>query len=255
MLRTVIDRRLICTAFFPFASSSDNTSNDRWIDTSKVKGFLGKYRCYFYDEKGYPTKEVQSVFNATCAGSATGFVLGALYKLKDVPQTFKHENQATLYENKFEYKKNLQRRIEIVTFKAGFPFAMKIGLFCFLFSSMSSFFYVYRGYKFDILNSTFSGAITGFIFKMNMGIKGLISGTIIGTILGTFYGSVTKFLLWITGSEMENAYEAGSKLMNIRRDKIKEHAKSMNANELSELQMMYIKNQEANEALNKEKKE
>lgn len=83
---------------------------------------------------------------------------------------------------------------------------------------MSSFFYVYRGYKFDILNSTFSGAITGFIFKMNMGIKGLTAGTIVGTILGTFYGSVTKFFLWITGSEMENAYEAGSKLMNIRRE-------------------------------------
>lgn len=83
---------------------------------------------------------------------------------------------------------------------------------------MSSFFYVYRGYKFDILNSTFSGAITGFIFKMNMGIKGLTAGTIVGTILGTFYGCVTKFFLWITGSEMENAYEAGSKLMNIRRE-------------------------------------
>lgn len=84
--------------------------------------------------KGYPTKEVQSVLNATCAGSVTGFVLGALYKLKEVPQKFKHENQAVLYENKFVYQSNLQRRIEIVTFKAGFPFAMKTGLFCFLFS-------------------------------------------------------------------------------------------------------------------------
>lgn len=255
MLRTVIDRRLICTAFFPFASSSDNTSNDKWTDTSKVKGFLGKYRCYFYDEKGYPTKEVQSVLNATCAGAATGFVLGALFKLKGVPQTFKHENQATLYEHKFEYRKSLQRRIEIVTFKAGFPFAMKVGLFCFLFSSMSSFFYVYRGYKFDVLNSTLSGAITGFILKMNMGIKGSIAGTIVGTILGAFYGSVTQFFLWITGIEMDNLYEAGAKFMNTRRDKIREHAKALKADELSELQMMYIKNQEAKEALNKKEKE
>ncbi|XP_003403033.1 RPII140-upstream gene protein [Bombus terrestris] len=255
MLRTIIDRRLICTAFFPFASSSDNTSNDKWVDTSQVKGFLSKYRCYFYDEKGYPTKEVQSVLNVTCAGSATGFILGALYKLKDVPQRFKHENQATLYENKFQYQQNLQRRIEIVTFKAGFPFAMKVGLFCFLFSSMSSFFYVYRGYKFDILNSTFSGAITGFIFKMNMGVKGSIAGTVVGTILGTFYGSVTQFFLWISGAEMENLYEAGAKLMNARRDKIREYAKALKADELSELQKTYIKKQEANEALSKKEKE
>lgn len=84
--------------------------------------------------KGYPTKEVQSVVNATCAGCVTGFVLGVLHKLKEVPQTFKHKNQATLYEHKFEYRKNLQSRIEIVMLKAGFPVAMKIGLFCFLFS-------------------------------------------------------------------------------------------------------------------------
>lgn len=83
---------------------------------------------------------------------------------------------------------------------------------------MSSFFYVYKGYKFDILNSTFSGAITGFILKMNMGIKGLISGTIVGTVLGTFYGFVTQFLLWITGTEMESTYVAGIKLMNMRRE-------------------------------------
>lgn len=83
---------------------------------------------------------------------------------------------------------------------------------------MSSFFYVYRGYKFDILNSTFSGAITGFIFKMNMGVKGSIAGTVVGTILGTFYGSVTQFFLWISGAEMENLYEAGAKLMNARRE-------------------------------------
>ncbi|XP_071874069.1 RPII140-upstream gene protein [Bombus fervidus] len=255
MLRTVIDRRLICTAFFPFASSSDNTSNDEGIDTSKVKRFLGKYRCYFYDEKGYPTKEVQSVLNATIAGGTAGFVLGALHKLKDVSQTFKHENQATLYEHKFEYQRNLQKRIEIVTLKAGFPLAMRVGLFCFLFSSMSSFFYVYRGYKFDILNSTFSGAITGFIFKINMGIKGSIAGTVVGTILGSFYGSVTQFLLWITGTKMETVYEAGTKFMNARRDKIKECIKTMNSDELSGLQMMYIKNHEANEAFYKEEKE
>ncbi|XP_060830354.1 RPII140-upstream gene protein [Bombus pascuorum] len=255
MLRTVIDRRLICTAFFPFSSSFDNTSNDEWIDTSKVKKFLSKYRHYFYDEKGYPTKEVQSVLNTTFAGSAAGFTLGALQKLKDVPKTFKHENQATLYEHKYEYQVKLQRRLEFVMLKAGFPFAMKLGLFCFLFSGMSSFFYVYRGYKFDILNSTFSGAITGFLFKINMGVKGSAAGIVLGIIMGSFYGSVTKFLLWITGTKMKNIYEIETKLMNARRDKIKECEKAMHADEISELQMMYMKNREANEALNNKEKE
>lgn len=84
--------------------------------------------------------------------------------------------------------------------------------------SICTFLYVYRNYTFDILNPMIGGAATGFLFKMNMGIKGSISGTVIGTILGTIYGCATQFLLFITGTEIGSTYKAAADLMNMRRE-------------------------------------
>lgn len=63
-----------------------------------------------------------------------------------------------------------------------------------------------------------SGAVTGFLFKMNMGIKGSISGTVIGTILGIIYGCITQFLLFVTGVEIGDTYKAAADIMNMRRE-------------------------------------
>lgn len=84
--------------------------------------------------KGYPTKEVQSVSTATFIGFMSGFALGAIYKLKDMPQKHRDENQATLYDNKFVMQRDLQKKIEFATFKGGFSFGIRVGLFCFFFS-------------------------------------------------------------------------------------------------------------------------
>ncbi|CAD1471620.1 unnamed protein product, partial [Heterotrigona itama] len=269
MLRLLRDKRWICTTFFPFSSSTDDDSNDKFKITnvwnywksftsltnyniSKVENFWSKYEKYFYDERGYPTKEVQSVASATFVGFLTGFALGGIYNIKDVPQKHKDENQVTLYKNKFVMQRELQRRVEFATIKGGFPFGIKVGLFCFFFSSISVFLYVYRNYKFDILNPMIGGAVTGFLFKMNMGIKGSISGTVIGTILGTIYGCITQFLLFITGTQIGDTYKVMADIMNMRRDAIKENVKKMNSEEKSQMQIVYEKNYKMREMIESE---
>lgn len=265
MLRLLRDRRWICTTFFPFTSSADDDSNDKFKianvwnsftsftnhNMSKVENFWNKYEKYFYDERGYPTKEVQSVSSATFIGFLTGFALGGLYKLKDVPLKHRDENQATLYENKFIMQRDLQKKVHVATFKGGISFGIRVGLFCFFFSSISAFLYVYRNYTFDILNPMISGAVTGFLFKMNMGIKGSISGTVIGTILGTIYGCITQCLLFVTGVEIGDTYKAAADIMNTRRDVIRENTKKMTSEEKSQIQIMHEKNYKMREMIEK----
>ncbi|KOC64444.1 RPII140-upstream gene protein [Habropoda laboriosa] len=215
MLRTPINKRLICSAFFPFSSSSEHDSEKKY-SLQIIRNTVQKYRCYFYDEDGNRTKELQSVFNTTTAGVATGFILGALSTVTHTIETFKKENQATLFKDKFEPKKLLQQKISMNMLKGGIPFGAKLGMFCFLFSSMSTFLYVYKG-KFDIMNHTISGAITGFIYKVNMGLKGVIAGSVLGTILGTISGFMSVIILYISGCEMEDMYTAGNRFMVARR--------------------------------------
>lgn len=89
---------------------------------------------FILNRKGYPTKEVQSVGNVTFIGFMTGFALGAIHKLKDVPQKHRDENQVTLYNNKFAMQRDLQNKVELATFKGGISFGIRVGLFCFFFS-------------------------------------------------------------------------------------------------------------------------
>ncbi|KAG6803164.1 upstream protein [Apis mellifera caucasica] len=251
MLRAIINRRLICSAFFPFNFSSDSDSNGKLTELFKRKAFINKYGGYFFDEKGYPTKELQSVYNATSLGFITGFLLGGINKVKDIREIHKKENQATLYEHKFYAYRDVQNKISSALTKGGISFGIKVGFFCFLFSSVSAFLFVYRE-KFDVLNTMFSGAVAGFIYKMNMGLKGAFAGTLLGTILGAIYGCITSFILFITQTDMNNLYEAGSKLMNARRDKIKENAKNVIQKEELKLKELHEYSQKTNHILGKE---
>ncbi|XP_017761657.1 PREDICTED: RPII140-upstream gene protein isoform X2 [Eufriesea mexicana] len=193
---------------------------------------------HLYDEKRHLSKEAQSVVNATTAGFVTGFILGGIAKAKDVPETYKAENQATVYQHKFDAYREIQYKVTLSLIKGGLSFALKLGTFCFLFSSISAIFYIYKG-KFDVISSTCSGAITGCLYKINMGLKGAFAGTLLGSILGTIYGISTALILFITGVEMDELYETGKLFPSTRREKIREQTRKLMADEKSELQMLY----------------
>ncbi|CAK9818106.1 RPII140-upstream gene protein [Anthophora plagiata] len=245
MLRTVIARRFICAAFFPFSSFSER-DHDENNSLQIIRNTVQRYKCYFYGSDGYPTKELQSVLNTTVLSALTGFFLGGLAKAVPTIETFKEENQGTLFRNKFEPKRQIQNKIAMNMVKGGLPFAMKLGTICFLFSGISTFLYVYRG-RSDPMNHIISGAIAGFIYKINMGLKGSVAGTILGIILGTISGIMTTFVLYITGTELDDVYTAGNKFIVARREKIKEGMKTMTEEKEINLQQIHEQTQKINE--------
>lgn len=89
---------------------------------------------FILNRKGYPTKELQSVYNATSLGFITGFLLGGINKTKNISEIHKKENQATLYKHKFYAYRDIQNKINSALIKGGISFGIKLGFFCFLFS-------------------------------------------------------------------------------------------------------------------------
>ncbi|CAK9826799.1 RPII140-upstream gene protein [Anthophora retusa] len=253
MLRTVITRRFICAAFFPFSSFSEY-NRDENNSLLIIRNTVQKYKCYFYGNDGYPTKELQSVINTTFLSIVTGFCLGGITTISRTIETFKAENQATLFRHKFEPKRKLQNQIAINILKGGLPLAMKLGTFCFLYSSTSTFLYVYRE-KADPINHIIGGSVAGFIYKINMGLKGAVAGTLLGSILGTISGIMITLMLYISGYELNDVYTASNQIMVARREKIKAGLKAMeSAEEEQKVKQMYDQSQKIKEAIKKQDK-
>lgn len=245
MLRTVITRRFICAGVFPFNSFSEH-NRDENNPLLVIRNTVQKYKCYFYGSDGYPTKELQSVINTTFVSAVTGFLLGGLPTIKHSIETFKAENQATLFRHKFEPKRRLQNKIAINMLKGGLSYAMKLSTFCFLYSGTSTFLYVYRE-KADPLNHIIGGSVAGFIYKINMGLKGAVAGTVLGGILGSISGIMITFILYISGYELDDVYTAGNQFIVARREKVRESMKALEKEETEQkVRQMYEQTQKIN---------
>jgi gas vesicle protein len=70
------------------------------------------------------------------------------------------------------------------------------------FSSFVTCISVYRG-KSSVLEHTVAGIMTGSMYKINLGLRGMVAGGLVGGVLGTMAGTVTYGVLLLTGKTME----------------------------------------------------
>ncbi|XP_015430522.1 PREDICTED: RPII140-upstream gene protein [Dufourea novaeangliae] len=213
---------------------------------------MDRLKCVFVDKDGSLTKESQSIISNTLLGGLIGFIIGGVIRTVDVPENFKRENQATLFRNRFDANKQLHQTYSIEFIKGGKTMAFKIGTFCFLFQSATMVLYAFRG-KYDLSIFTGAGLITGALYKMNMGLKGMTAGGFVGTVLGTIYGAVTLTILYIMGVHLDDVYDMHLKLVKKRHEKIEDRAKSYVDEEMKMAKDIYINNKMLHHALDKPK--
>ncbi|XP_053989185.1 RPII140-upstream gene protein [Hylaeus volcanicus] len=247
MFRIAMGGRLLCTGFFPFSSwnNNDDIPNDN-IESLKVAEIgADRLRNIFKMKDGQVTKELQSVISVAIGATVGGFFLGGMLKARLVPETFIAENQASKFQNKFDAQKQLQLKFLTEFMRGGMNLAWRLGAFCSMFQGMATCLYVYRG-KYSISNFLYSGALTGFLFKANMGPKGAVAGSLAGAVLGSIYGSLTILLLHLTGTKIDNVYEIHASTMNARRNVIKTMSGPYICEEDEELRKRYSQNDRVN---------
>ncbi|XP_054016079.1 RPII140-upstream gene protein [Hylaeus anthracinus] len=254
MFRVAMGRRLLCTGFPPFAlwnANNDDIPNDK-IESLKVAEIgVDRLRNMFNKKDGKMTKELQSVISVTMGATVGGFLLGGLLRARLIPEKFIAENQATKFQNKFDAQRQLQMKFLNEFMRGGANLAWRLGAFCFMFQGMETCLYVYRG-KYSISNFLYAGALTGFLFKANMGPKGAVAGSFAGAVLGSMYGSITILLLYLTGTKIENVYEIHASTMNTRRNAIKNMSTPYICKEDEELKKRYSQNDRLNSLLENE---
>ncbi|KYN10586.1 hypothetical protein ALC57_17191 [Trachymyrmex cornetzi] len=216
MTRLLIRSPMLMTVF-PFSKNDDQY--DKPVNTiiKPLDDELGWDRIkkiFTLGENGY-SKELQSIINITVSGFGIGLAIAGTSSTKTTIDNFIMNNEATRFISHSDAKYSLQQSVVTNFLKKGGRYGIKLGTFCFIFSSITTCTSSYRG-KIALENYMLGGSIAGLLFKMNMGLRGALVGTGLGGILGGACGGVSLLILKLSGRTIDEALEAQKNWLNAR---------------------------------------
>ncbi|KAI8045579.1 hypothetical protein M5D96_001761 [Drosophila gunungcola] len=135
------------------------------------------------DEFGSISSELNSIYQAGFLGFLIGAIYGGVTQSRVGYMNFMENNQATAFKSHFDAKKKLQDQFTVNFAKGGFKWGWRVGLFTTSYFGIITCMSVYRG-KSSIYEYLAAGSVTGSLYKMNLGLRGMAAGGIIGGFLG-----------------------------------------------------------------------
>ncbi|XP_036324607.1 RPII140-upstream gene protein [Rhagoletis pomonella] len=154
------------------------------------------------DEFGSISSELNSVYQSGFVGFLFGAVYGGVINSRTAYMDFMENNQATAFKSHLDAKRKLQDQVTMSFAKGGFKWGWRIGLFTTSYFGIITCVSVYRG-KSSIFEYIGAGLITGGLYKVNLGLRGMVAGGIIGGLLGSVAGAASLALLYASGTSME----------------------------------------------------
>ncbi|XP_017092126.2 RPII140-upstream gene protein [Drosophila bipectinata] len=182
-------------------------------DTKTYKSFLeGKKpeetglerlkHMFTIDEFGSISSELNSIYQAGFLGFLIGAIYGGVTQSRAGYMNFMENNQATAFKSHFDAKKKLQDQFTVNFAKGGFKWGWRVGLFTTSYFGIITCISVYRG-KSSIYEYLAAGSLTGSLYKVNLGLRGMAAGGIIGGFLGGVAGAASLLLMKASGTSME----------------------------------------------------
>ncbi|EDX12991.1 RPII140-upstream gene protein [Drosophila simulans] len=154
------------------------------------------------DEFGSISSELNSVYQAGFLGFLIGAIYGGVTQSRVAYMNFMENNQATAFKSHFDAKKKLQDQFTVNFAKGGFKWGWRVGLFTTSYFGIITCMSVYRG-KSSIYEYLAAGSVTGSLYKVNLGLRGMAAGGIIGGFLGGVAGVTSLLLMKASGTSME----------------------------------------------------
>ncbi|XP_031830110.1 RPII140-upstream gene protein isoform X1 [Nomia melanderi] len=231
MLRFKMNRGVLVAFVLPFTSynsldvdrtkkKDDSYPTVEGEDSLMLSG-TERLKHMLITSNGELTKESQSIISATTVCGIGSFVIGGLTEALRVPEKFKKENQTTKFLSQIHANKLLNDQIALEFFRKGISYGWRVGLFAFFNQAIGVSLYTYRG-KHQIRNYTLAGAISGGLFKLHLGLKGICAAGVIGGLFGTIYGTLSVGMLYLSGTTIDQVYSANLEYKQRRRSKMKD---------------------------------
>ncbi|XP_043566825.1 complex I assembly factor TIMMDC1, mitochondrial-like [Chiloscyllium plagiosum] len=138
--------------------------------------------------KTYP-EEITNVWKSVIIAACVGMLYGGIPAARHAKIRYIEHSQAELYKNRLEAVRSAQDAAVRGFVRYGWRWSWRVAVFVAIFNTVSTGLSVYHDQNLLRHYST-AGAITGGLFRMNLGLGGFLAGTAIGAIMGVPAGSL-----------------------------------------------------------------
>ncbi|XP_063812958.1 complex I assembly factor TIMMDC1, mitochondrial [Pseudophryne corroboree] len=156
---------------------------------------------YQRNERGEYSQEADFIVKSAVIGAVVGFVYGGVPAARHSREHYIKQSQAEIYRHRAEALISARHAANRGFVRYGFRWGWRIAAFVTIFNSVNCGLSAYRD-KVAITHFAVAGAVTGGLFRLNLGLRGLIGGSVIGALCGVPFGAVISGLQTLTGEDL-----------------------------------------------------
>ncbi|XP_075398588.1 complex I assembly factor TIMMDC1, mitochondrial [Tenrec ecaudatus] len=170
---------------------------------------------FIKDDQQRTSEELQNISKAAVSAGIIGFVYGGVPAFVHAKQRYIEQSQAEIYHNRFDAVQAAHRAATRGFIRYGWRWSWRTAVFVTTFNSVNTGLNVYRN-KNALSHFVIAGAVTGSLFRINLGLRGLVAGGIIGALLGTPFGGLLMLLQKYCGETVQERKEKDRKVLHER---------------------------------------
>ncbi|XP_027623728.1 complex I assembly factor TIMMDC1, mitochondrial isoform X2 [Tupaia chinensis] len=188
-------RSFLCRALSPFprvlAADSEALAEDQKLPAYvpnpyyPESGWDRLRELFVKDEQQRTSKELQNIYRAAVSAGIIGWAYGGIPAFIHAKQRYIEQSQAEMYHNRFDAVQSAHRAATRGFIRYGWRWSWRTTVFVTIFNTVNTGLNVYRN-KNALSHFVIAGAVTGSLFRINLGLRGLVAGGVIGALLG-FY--------------------------------------------------------------------
>nr|XP_058151766.1 complex I assembly factor TIMMDC1, mitochondrial isoform X2 [Dasypus novemcinctus] len=153
-------------------------------------------------EQQRASEELKNIYRAAVSAGIIGWAYGGIPAFIHAKQRYIEQTQAEIYHNRFDAVQSAHRAATRGFIRYGWRWSWRTTVFVTIFNTVNTGLNVYRN-KNALSHFVIAGAVTGSLFRINLGLRGLVAGGIIGALLGTPVGSLLMALQKYRGETVE----------------------------------------------------
>ncbi|XP_006864215.1 PREDICTED: translocase of inner mitochondrial membrane domain-containing protein 1 [Chrysochloris asiatica] len=165
------------------------------------------------DEQQRTSEELQNIYRSAISAGIIGFVYGGIPAFIHAKQRYIEQNQGEIYHNRFDAVQSAHRAATRGFIRYGWRWSWRTAMFVTIFNTVNTGLNVYRN-KNALSHFVIAGAVTGSLFRINLGLRGLVAGGIIGALLGTPIGSLLIMLQKYHGETVQERKQKDRKTLH-----------------------------------------